>query len=89
MPKGTIGALCSCPTLPNSISNSQCNTTLNLACFVSTTDAANCAVGNVGSGTVFTTIKCDCAVYSNTPTTVTTSTYNRCDCKDNTYYWDG
>ena len=77
MPKGTIGALCACPVLPNSVSNSQCNTTLNLACYISTTDAANCAVGAAGLGTVYTTTTCNCSVYSTSPT-VTSSTYNRC-----------
>ena len=72
--KGGLGAICGCPTLPNYISNSQCNTSLNLACYV----ASACSVG---LGTVYTLTPCNCAEYSTSPT-VTTSSFNRCDCKD-------
>ena len=75
--KGTIRASCSCPTVN---SNSQCNTTLNLACYVSSV----CALGT--NNVQYTTATCNCATYSSG---VTTSAYNTCDCKSASYYWDG
>jgi hypothetical protein len=68
--KGTIAATCSCPTF--STTNSQCNTTLNLACYV----GSACSGGS--NGNQYTTTACNCATYS---TGVTTSTFGRCDCK--------
>lgn len=41
--KGGLGYSCSCPTV--SASNSQCNTTLNLACYTSSACAYGLATG--------------------------------------------
>ena len=69
--KGGLRSTCACPTV--STANSQCNTTLNLACYV-----ASACPGAIGSGTVYTTSACNCGAYT---AASTTSLAGTCDCK--------